>query len=267
MNLGARGDMEEDNEGEDLCDCEFTLAYGTKILLHNARLKLKKGAKYGLVGQNDCGKTTLMRAIAEGSIDGFPDSHTIKPVFVETDIQGELSHLTCVNYVLEWPAIRDMGATEAEVRAILKSVGFSEGKSAGAGGDCDDPISALSGGWRMKLALARAMLQHADVLLLDEPTNHLDVKNVKWVESYINSLKNTTCVMVSHDSGLLNRCCTHILQIDRLKLSCYKGNLSKFVESHPEAQSFFEFKADKFTFKFPQVRCVFLLLLHRTWML
>ena len=134
-------------------------------------------------------------------------------MFVETDIQGELSHLTCVNYVLEWPAIRETGATEADVRKILKSVGFSEGKSAGAGGDCDDPISALSGGWRMKLALARAMLQHADVLLLDEPTNHLDVKNVKWVESYINSLKDTTCIMVSHDSGLLDRCCTHMIQV------------------------------------------------------
>jgi elongation factor 3 len=300
MNLGSRGEVEDDTEGEDLCDCEFTLAYGTKILLHNARLKLKKGAKYGLVGQNDCGKTTLMRAIADGSIDGFPDRQAVKPVFVETDIQGELSHLTCVNYILEWPSIREMGATEPEVRAILKSVGFSEGKSAGAGGDCDDPISALSGGWRMKLALARAMLQHADVLLLDEPTNHLDVKNVKWVESYINSLKNTTCVMVSHDSGLLDKCCTHMIQvsrtrrlfslpsfvcgwggwgchcplhpciaalnththhllalpflfqIDRLKLNTYKGNLSKFVETHPDAQSYFEFKAAKFTFSFPQ---------------
>lgn len=89
-----------------LCDCEFTLAYGTKILLHNARMKLKKGMKYGLLGRNDCGKTTLMRAIAEGSVDGFPDSSEVKCVFVEADIQGELSHLTCVNYVLEWPAIK-----------------------------------------------------------------------------------------------------------------------------------------------------------------
>jgi elongation factor 3 len=62
-------------------------------------------------------------------------------------------------------------------------------------------VSTLSGGWRMKLAMARAMLQKADILLLDEPTNHLDVINVAWVKSYIISLKNVTAIMVSHDSG------------------------------------------------------------------
>ena len=243
---------DDDNEGELLCDCEFTLAYGTKILLHNTKLKLKKGFKYGLLGQNDCGKTTLMRAIAEGSVDGFPDPDEVKTVFVEADIQGELSHLNCVNYVLEFPKIKELGATEQMVRDVLKQVGFTEGKSAGAGGDCDDPISSLSGGWRMKLALARAMLQKADILLMDEPTNHLDVKNVKWVMGYINSLKDTTVIMVSHDSGLLDNCCNYILQIDKMKLKLHKGNLTQFVSNHPEAKSYFEFKASKFKFNFPQ---------------
>jgi elongation factor 3 len=243
---------DDDKEGELLCDCEFTLAYGTKILLHNTKLKLKKGFKYGLLGQNDCGKTTLMRAIAEGSVDGFPDPDEVKTVFVEADIQGELSHLNCVNYVLEFPKIKELGATEQMVRDVLKQVGFTEGKSAGAGGDCDDPISSLSGGWRMKLALARAMLQKADILLMDEPTNHLDVKNVKWVMGYINSLKDTTVIMVSHDSGLLDNCCNYILQIDKMKLKLHKGNLTQFVSNHPEAKSYFEFKASKFKFNFPQ---------------
>jgi elongation factor 3 len=246
------GEEQEDDEGELLCDCEFTLAYGTKILLHNTKLRLKKGFKYGLLGQNDCGKTTLMRAIAEGSVDGFPDPEDVRTVFVEADIQGELSHLNCVNYVLEYPKIKELGATEQMVRDVLKQVGFSEGKAAGEGGDCDDPISSLSGGWRMKLALARAMLQKADILLMDEPTNHLDVKNVKWVMSYINSLKDTTVIMVSHDSSLLDNCCSYIIQIDKLKLKLHKGNLSEFVKNHPEAKSYFEFKASKFSFKFPQ---------------
>ncbi len=243
---------EDDDDGELLCDCEFTLAYGTKILLHNTKLRLKKGYKYGLLGQNDCGKTTLMRAIAEGSVEGFPDPTEVKTVFVEADIQGELSHLNCVNYVLEFSKIKEMGATEEMVRNVLKQVGFSEGKASGAGGDCDDPISSLSGGWRMKLALARAMLQKADILLMDEPTNHLDVKNVKWVMNYINSLKTTTVIMVSHDSGLLDNCCNYILQIDKLKVKLHKGNLTDFVKTHPEAKSYFEFKASKFSFKFPQ---------------
>jgi elongation factor 3 len=193
-----------------------------------------------------------MRAIADGSIEGFPDRDEVRTVFVEADIQGELSHLSCVNYVLESPSIKNMNATEQMVRDMLKQVGFSEGKSSGSGGDCDDNISSLSGGWRMKLALARAMLQRADIILMDEPTNHLDVKNVKWVKTYINSLKDTSVIMVSHDSGLLNDCCDYIIQIDKLKLSVHKGNLSDFVENHPEANSYFELKASKFSFTFPQ---------------
>jgi elongation factor 3 len=244
---------EDDDTAKTMCDCEFTLAYGTKILLHNTKMKLKWGKKYGLLGQNDCGKTTLMRAIADGSVDGFPDSDEVKTVFVEADIQGELSHLDCVHYILEFPEIQKLGATEKQVREVLLSVGFTEGKAAGAGGDCDDPISSLSGGWRMKLALARAMLQKADILLMDEPTNHLDVSNVKWVESYINSLKETTVIMVSHDAGLLDNCCDYIIQIKDLKLALHKGNLSAFGKKNPgEAASFFEFKAVKFKFKFPQ---------------
>ena len=245
--------IEDDDEGLELCNCEFTLAYGTKILLHNTVLKLKKGYKYGLLGQNDSGKTTLMRAIADGSLDGFPDKDEVRTVFVEADIQGELSHLNCVDYVLEYPALKGLGITSDMVRDVLKRVGFSEGKSAGSGGDCDDPISSLSGGWRMKLALARAMLQKADILLMDEPTNHLDVKNVKWVKTYINSLKDTTVIMVSHDSGLLDECCNYIIQIKNMKLKLHKGNLSEFAKIEPEeAESFFTFKANKFKFTFPQ---------------
>lgn len=251
-NIGEIALVTEVDEGTELCNCEFTLAYGTKILLRNTRLRLLKGMKYGLLGGNDCGKTTLMRAIAEGSIDGFPEKDEITCVFVEADIQGELSHLDCVHYILEWPAIKEGGFTEKQVRDILLSVGFTEGKAAGAGGDCDDPISSLSGGWRMKLALARAMLQKADILLMDEPTNHLDVANVKWVIGYVQNLKDTTCVMVSHNAKFLDDCCTHIMHFDGLKLASQKGNLSEFKKTHPEVQSFFEFKASKFSFTFPQ---------------
>merc|ERR1711966_645922 len=119
-------------------------------------------------------------------------------------------------------------------------------------GKPDHAVSTLSGGWRMKLALARAMLQKADILLLDEPTNHLDVINVAWVKKYINSLTNVTAIMVSHDSGLLNDCCTNILQIENLKLHPYKGNLDEFVKIKPSARSYFSFTESKMKFKFPQ---------------
>jgi len=75
-------------------------------------------------------------------------------------------------------------------------VGFSEKM-------INEPVTFLSGGWRMKLALARAMLQKADILLMDEPTNHLDVINVQWTMDYINSLKDVTSIIVSHDSKLV----------------------------------------------------------------
>jgi elongation factor 3 len=237
---------DEDDAAETLCDCQFTLAYGTKILLHNTTMRLKRGAKYGLLGGNESGKTTLMRSIANGSVEGFPDAKDVRTVFVEADILGELSHLSCVQYVLEDSRLKHL--PEKEVREVMASVGFTEDGKAKP----DHAVSTLSGGWRMKLAMARAMLQQADILLLDEPTNHLDVINVAWVKNYINSLTNVTAIMVSHDSGFLNDCCTHILQIERLKLKTYKGNLAKFIEVNPDAKAYFSIKESKLKFKFPQ---------------
>jgi elongation factor 3 len=235
--------VEEQVDAADiLCDTKFTLAYGSKVLLHNTTLKLLKGRRYGLLGGNDCGKTTLLRAVSEGKIEGFP---TCRCVFVEAAITGEMSHLACIDYVMMDPAIQACGVTAADIGAQLELVGFTP-KMIG------NPVSSLSGGWRMKLALARAMLQKGQVLLMDEPTAHLDVVNVKWVKTYINSLKGVTCVMVSHDAAFLDECCTHMLEITDLKLKCHFGNLSSFVEHNPKARSFFELKSEKFTFKFPQ---------------
>lgn len=239
---------EEDDGAAELCNCQFTLAYGTKILLHNTTMRLKKGHKYGLLGGNDSGKTTLMRSIANGSVEGFPDPSTVRTVFVEADILGELSHLSCVDYVLQDPRLA--GCSREEVMSVLSTVGFGETPEFKA--NPNNGVSTLSGGWRMKLALARAMLQKADILLLDEPTNHLDVINVAWVKNYINSLKEVTAIMVSHDSGFLNDCCTDILQIERLKLKTFSGNLSKFIAAHPEANAYFSLKESKLKFKFPQ---------------
>jgi len=239
---------DDDDDAEELCNCTFTLAYGTKILLHNTKMKLKRGKNYGLLGGNDSGKTTLMRAISKNQVEGFPDVNEVRTVFVEADIQGEQSHLSCVEYVLFDEKIKALGCTREEVTEILATVGFTPTGKAKP----EHAVSTLSGGWRMKLALARCMLQKADILLLDEPTNHLDVINVAWVKNYLNSLTNVTCIMVSHDSGLLNDCCTNILQIANLKLNSYKGNLDDFVKAHPEARSYFSFTESKMKFKFPQ---------------
>ena len=237
---------EDDDGGEELCNCQFTLAYGTKILLHNTNMRLKRGNKYGLLGGNDSGKTTLMRAIANGSVEGFPDPSEVRTVFVEADILGELSHLSCIDYILQDPRLSHL--PRDEVLATMATVGFTDdGKAKPNHG-----VSTLSGGWRMKLAMARAMLQKADILLLDEPTNHLDVINVAWVKNYINSLTNVTAIMVSHDRSFLNECCTDILSINRLKLKHTKGNLDHYISKNPDARAFFSIKESKLKFKFPQ---------------
>jgi elongation factor 3 len=132
-------------------------------------MKLLRGHNYGLLGPNDCGKTTLMRAIANNQVEGFPDTTQVRTVFLEADIQGELSHLSCMDYVAADEKIQAMGIDEVRIREVLTTVGFTaDGKA-----KPDHAVSTLSGGWRMKLALARAMLQQADILLMDEPTNHL----------------------------------------------------------------------------------------------
>merc|ERR1712003_460544 len=239
---------DDDDDAEELCNCTFTLAYGTKILLHNTKLKLKRGKNYGLLGGNDCGKTTLMRAIANNQVEGFPDVTQVRTVFVEADIQGEQSHLSCWEYVAIDEKIKAMNITKDEIIKVLNSVGFTDDGKAKP----NHAVSTLSGGWRMKLALARAMLQKADILLLDEPTNHLDVINVAWVKSYLNSLTDVTSIIVSHDSGLLNDCCTNILQIENLKLYQFKGNLDEFVKKKPAARAYFSFSESKLKFRFPQ---------------
>eukprot|EP01137_Pigoraptor_chileana_P035058 Opistho-2@28520 len=240
-------DVHEEEDAEELCNTTFSLAYGSKILLNNTQLKLMRGYRYGLVGQNDSGKTSLLRAIAQYKVDGFPPKDEVRTIFVETDIQGELSDLSVLDYIYADALLKDCGVPREQMAAVLNSVGFTDESPA----NITTPVGALSGGWKMKLALARAMLLRADILLLDEPTNHLDAYNVKWVEGYLNGLTGVTSIIVSHDSGLLDRVCTHIIQIDSLKLHVHKGNLSEFVKIVPEARSYFELKASKSVFKFP----------------
>jgi len=246
--LEVEEEEDDDDDAEELCNCLFTLAYGTKILLHNTKMKLKRGRNYGLLGKNDSGKTTLMRAIANNQVEGFPDVSQVRTVFVEADIQGEQSHLSCVDYVMADEKIQALAIDKEEVTRVLATVGFTpDGKAKPF-----HAVSTLSGGWRMKLALARAMLQKADILLLDEPTNHLDVINVAWVKNYLNSITDVTSIIVSHDVGLLNDCCTEIIQIENLKLYQFKGNLDEFVKIKPAARAYFSFTESKLKFKFPQ---------------
>jgi len=236
-------DEEEDDGAAILCDCEFSLAYGGMILLNNTRLKLKRGHIYGLCGPNGCGKSTLLRAISNGQLDGFPPKDELKTVFVEHNLQASEAELNIVDFVL---ADEELGSVPRDhVVETLAGVGFTDTMRAQA-------VASLSGGWKMKLELARAMLMNADILLLDEPTNHLDVSNVAWLENYLTSLTNVTSIIVSHDSGFLDNVCSNIVHYDSRKLKTYKGNLSEFVKQVPEAKTYYELEEVSFSFKFPE---------------
>jgi elongation factor 3 len=236
---------EEEINAEELCNIEFTLGYGSRVLLHQTKLHLYRGYKYGLIGPNNSGKTTLMKSMASQQLESFPSD--LKSVFVETDILGELSHLSLIEYIKQDKRLEKLNLSENIINDTLQKLGFTEDMMKGG-------VSSLSGGWRMKLALARAMMQDADILLMDEPSAHLDVINVKWLLDYIKNLKNVTCIIVSQNAKLLDMCCTHIIQIKNLKLYTTKGNLTEFIKKNPEAQSYFELKSDKYAFKFPQPR-------------
>ncbi|KAJ0404196.1 hypothetical protein P43SY_002039 [Pythium insidiosum] len=236
-------DIDVDEGKPDLCNCEFSLAYGGMILLNNARMRLKRGHRYGLCGPNGCGKSTLMRAISKGQLEGFPTQDELKTVFVEHNLQAEEADLPVIDFMFCDEALKNL--PRDEVRDMLTSVGFTAEMQA-------MPVGALSGGWKMKLELARAMLMKADILLLDEPTNHLDVHNVKWLEDYLTSLTNVTSLIVSHDSGFLDTVCTNIIHYENRKLKTYKGNLSEFVKQKPEAKTYYELEAAAFKFTFPE---------------
>ncbi|KAH6994176.1 armadillo-type protein [Fusarium venenatum] len=239
----AEGEADEE-EGEDLCNCTFSLAYGAKILLNQTHLRLKRGQRYGLCGPNGSGKSTLMRAINNEQVEGFPKQDEVKTVFVEHDLDSADTEMTTIDWTMKKLEEAGVTTTQADVEKQLNEFGFTDQMVKGE-------ISALSGGWKMKLALCRAVFEAPDILLLDEPTNHLDVKNVKWLEEY---LKNSACtsIIVSHDSGFLDNVCQHIVHYERFKLKRYKGNLAAFVARNPSAKSYYELGESEIEFSFPE---------------
>nr|AAR92034.1 elongation factor 3 [Clavispora lusitaniae] len=232
---------DEEDDGEDLCNCEFSLAYGAKILLNKTQFRLKRNRRYGLCGPNGAGKSTLMRAIANGQVEGFPSQDECKTVYVEHDIDGTDAETSVVDFVL---ADGMVGLTNEAAEDKLREFSFTEEM-------IKMPISSLSGGWKMKLALARAVLKNADILLLDEPTNHLDTVNVAWLVNYLKTC-GITSIIVSHDSGFLDNVVEYIIHYEGFKLRKYEGNLSEFVKKCPSAQSYYELGASEVEFRFPE---------------
>ncbi|CAO1635571.1 unnamed protein product [Sympodiomycopsis kandeliae] len=237
--FGKPEDEDDEDAGENLCRTEFSLAYGGLLLLNHTILKLFRGHRYGIVAANGSGKSTLLKAMRDGKVEGYPEN--LVTVMVEHN-QGEDASIPILEFIAKDPRLS--GKTRDEVSKALFDVGFDEERQG-------NPVASLSGGWKMKLELARAMLIGADILLLDEPTNHLDVGSVAWLENYLISNSNITVLTVSHDVGFLDTVCTDIISYESKKLKYYKGNLSKFIATKPEAKSYISLAATSVKFSFP----------------
>lgn len=232
----------DDDGAIEIVNADFSLAYGTRMLLNKTNLRLLKGHRYGLCGRNGAGKSTLMRAISKGQLEGFPTADELKTCFVEHKLQGSEADMDLVSFIASDPDLADVG--KDAIKDALFEVGFPEET-------LSKNVGSLSGGWKMKLELARAMLMKADVLLLDEPTNHLDVGNVKWLQDYLVQHTEITSLIVSHDSGFLDAVCTDIIHYENKKLAYYKGNLSEFVKVKPEGKSYYTLTDSNVKMAFP----------------
>merc|ERR1719446_878233 len=139
------------------------------------------------------------------------------------------------------------GKTKDEVIAMMRSCTFDDKLIFG-------PVGSLSGGWRMRLALSRAMLKEPELLLLDEPTNHVDVHGVAWLTKYVQELsgKKISSMIVSHDTVFLDNVAQDMCHYEKnRKLKVYKGNLSEFVKLVPEAKAYYELESENVAFSFP----------------
>ena len=234
----------------------LTYRIGGRLLLEDASVAIPEGHKVGIVGRNGVGKSTLFKLILgeipseSGSITlprnarigtvaqeapGGPESllATVMAGDAElTALTAEAETATDPHRIAEIQTrLADMDAHSAEARAatILSGLGFSDETQQG-------PCSALSGGWRMRVALAAALFARPDVLLLDEPTNYLDLEGTIWLKSFIRDYPHTI-VLISHDRDLLNEAVGFILHLERGKLTLYQGNYDSFERQRREKQA------------------------------
>ncbi len=248
----------------------FDLSVPGKELLENSKLSMCPGSKYGLIGKNGSGKSSLLKKLVELRGDTNTQGYKISTLYVEQEIELDSrlpidfvldsnykqrffeSELEKLNQLMESDEFESLEIEECEclqikadeltqfiklwnpdlervkVTKILKGLGFSDS-------DLAKESNLFSGGWQMRISLARALYLEPDLLLLDEPTNHLDLEAIIWLSNYLCDW-NHTAIIVSHNIGFLNDVCDYILNIENKKLVQYKGNYASFKEAN-EAKS------------------------------
>ncbi|TCK43241.1 ATP-binding cassette subfamily F protein 3 [Paraburkholderia sp. BL8N3] len=229
---------------------QFTLARGTKPLFDATTFALNPGEKAGLVGANGAGKSTLFSVLrgelhADGGDFSMPPSWQIAHVAQETPAVDR----TALDYTLDGDA--QLRAIEARIAAASAAHdGAAEAHEHAAFADADgytaparaealllglgftlaqtrEPVSSFSGGWRMRLNLAQALMCRSDLLLLDEPTNHLDLDAIVWLEDWLHRYPGTL-IVISHDREFLDSVCNVTLHLENRQIKRYGGNYSQF---------------------------------------
>uniref|UniRef100_A0A8D0H9S5 ATP-binding cassette sub-family F member 3 n=1 Tax=Sphenodon punctatus TaxID=8508 RepID=A0A8D0H9S5_SPHPU len=254
----ARMETSGKNKSYDVRIENFDMSFGERVLLAGADLNLAFGRRYGLVGRNGLGKTTLLKMIASGSLR-IP-SH-ISILHVEQEVAGD--ETPALQSVLECDTTRESllqeekeltarintgradgteGARLSEIYAKLEEIEADKAPArasvilAGLGFNAkmqQQTTKEFSGGWRMRLALARALFARPDLLLLDEPTNMLDVRSIIWLENYLQTWQPTILV-VSHDRNFLNAVATDIIHLHSQRLDSYRGDFENFMKIKEE---------------------------------
>lgn len=207
--------------------------FATKTLLKEASAHLRPGSRVGLVGPNGVGKTTLLRLILdEQDLDGgrIRKRPRLRIGYLPQDLE-DIPGETALD------ATHRHQYPEHEAKRILSGLGFSEA-------DFARPIAALSGGFRMRVALAHLLLSAPDVILLDEPTNHLDKATQRWFEDFLLQ-SNATMLVISHDTTFLDRVATHIWEIRHHRLMESTGNYTKYLAWRTDYEAAQEAAADR----------------------
>jgi ATP-binding cassette, subfamily F, member 3 len=234
----------------------LTLVRGTKVLVEEASFQLHPGHKVGLTGANGAGKSSLF-ALLRGELQPELGDLEIPSVWVVSHVAQETPALAmpALEFTLDGDAelrqveaglkqaeaqhegekiaelhqrLSDIEGYSAKARAasLLDGLGFSQM-------DLTRPVSDFSGGWRVRLNLARALMCRSDLLLLDEPTNHLDLDAVIWLEGWLKDYRGTL-LLISHDRDFLDSVVNNILHIEQQRLTLYKGGYSDFERQRAE---------------------------------
>eukprot|EP01098_Paradermamoeba_levis_P011764 TRINITY_DN506_c0_g2_i1.p1 TRINITY_DN506_c0_g2~~TRINITY_DN506_c0_g2_i1.p1 ORF type:complete len:575 (-),score=154.78 TRINITY_DN506_c0_g2_i1:87-1811(-) len=234
----------------------FSLSYHGKELISDSTLEINFGRRYGLIGQNGSGKSTLLNAIAAGElpipshIDIWHLNEEVEPTertaiqAVVDVVEKEHKRLEAEEERLlmeegpESPNLMDIyerldaldpSTFESRACGLLHSLGFSQTMM-------NKMTKDMSGGWRMRVSLARALFVRPTLLLLDEPTNHLDLNACVWLEEYLSNW-DRTLIIVSHSQDFLNGVCTNTIHLSFKKLTYYGGNYDTFVKTKSELET------------------------------